>query len=348
MSRSRPAPSPVPPPTPSSPTGPRVLLTGATGFVGRHLHPALVSAGYEVRSASRHPERAKRLDADRAWVELDPDRPETLAAALDGCDAAFYLVHGMKGDADPNREARRAEAFRRAAEGAGLRRLVYLGGMAPHGPPSSHLGSRIETGRILASGTLSTVELRAAMILGAGGAGWQMVCDLAARLPALVLPRWVANRSWPVSIDDVVIALLTALQLPETEVGCYDVPGPEGLSHRLVLERVAAQLGARPPMWPVPLSTPRLSSYWIAMVTRVDLALARQLVAGFETNLDPSCRLIWEHVPGHRRMSLEEATAHALTDERSKAIPSPRALDAMIALGRAYGPQPAPAVASIE
>lgn len=329
-----------PPPT----TIRRVLLTGATGFVGRHVHPALVAAGYDVRSGSRHPKRARKTDPDRTWVELDLDRPETLQPALQDCDAAFYLMHGMAagGSTYPALEARQAEAFRDAAQEAGLKRIVYLGSVEPQGPPSRHLQSRLEVGRILRAGEVPTVEVRAAMILGAGSASWRMVSDLAARLPALILPRWLQNRSWPVAIDDVVVALLTALRLPDALVGCYDAPGPEGLSHRLVLERVASQLGARPPMWNVPVLTPRLSSYWIALVTRVGLKLAQELVEGLQSNLDPSCHLIWEHLPGHRRMSLEEASAHALLDERDKRVPSARAREVMEQLGRSFGGEHAP------
>ncbi|MFW5924734.1 MAG: NAD(P)H-binding protein [Myxococcota bacterium] len=317
----------------------RVLLTGATGFVGRHLHPALVAGGYDVRCATRDPKRARKTDPDRTWVELDVDRPETLQPALQGCDAAFYLVHGLDagGSAHPDLEARQAEAFRDAAREAGLQRIVYLGAVEPQGKPSRHLQSRLEVGRILRAGAVPTVEVRAAMILGAGSASWRMVSDLAARLPAMILPRWLQNRSWPVAIDDVVVALLAALRLPDAQVGCYDAPGPEGLSHRLVLERVASQLGARPPMWNVPVLTPRLSSYWVALVTRVGPGLAQELVEGLQCNLDPSCHLIWEHIPGHRRMSLEEASTHALLDERDKRVPSARARAVVEELGRSFG-----------
>ncbi|MFW6049699.1 MAG: NAD(P)H-binding protein [Myxococcota bacterium] len=321
------------------PDFPRVLLAGATGFVGRHLYHALRVGGYAVRCATRDVRRANKLDPGRAWVELDLDRPDTLRDAMEGCDAAFYLVRGVgpRTATSAERERRKAVAFREAAREAGLRRIVYLGRMEPQGGPPQPLRAWRDAGQELREGPVPVVELRAGMILGAGSASWAMVVDLAARLPAMVLPRWLRNRSWPVAIDDVVTALLVALRLPEEAVGCYDVPGPEGLSHRLVLERVAAQLGARPPMWDVPVVMPRLSSYWLALFTRVGLDVASELVEGLQHDLDPTARLIWEHVPGHRRMPLEEASAHALVDERDSQVPSARARLAMEAIGLHHG-----------
>jgi uncharacterized protein YbjT (DUF2867 family) len=332
-----------PRPAPPAPSAPRVLLTGATGFVGRYVYPVLEAAGCPVRCATRKVSRARRTAPDRDWVALDVDQPDTLAPALDGCDAAIYLVQDDAGDDDAARAIQRAEAFRQAAEAARLQRLVYVGCMAPFGPASPHVAGRIAVGETLRAGRVSAVEVRTGMILGAGGTTWQMMSDLAARLPAMFLPRWVQHRSWPVAIEDVALAVLTALRLPDAQAGCYDLPGPEGLSHRLVLERVAAQLGAHPPMWPVPLAMPGLSSLWVAMVTRVGLTEARRLVAWLRSDLDPTCHLLWEHVPGHRGMSLEEATAHALVDEHAKVLPSPRSLTALRALGHAHGWHPAPA-----
>src|SRR5690606_17744998 len=143
---------------------------------------------------------------DREWVRLDVEDPASTKAALDGCDAAFYLVHGMGRGVDyPEREARSARNFARAAADRGVRRIVYLGGMLPaDGPPSRHLASRERTGEILRSGRVSTIEARAAMIIGKGSASWMMVEDLARRLPAMLLPRWLKNCSYPIAIDDVI------------------------------------------------------------------------------------------------------------------------------------------------
>lgn len=316
----------------------RVLLTGATGFVGHHVYPALVAAGCDVRCASRDPQAARRCYPGREWVHLDVERQETVTAALRGCSAALYLVHGMGQGGDyPQREARSAEHFVRAAEAVGVERIVYLGGVMPaSGRGSRHLASRRGTGERLRAGTVSTIELRAAMIIGAGSASWIMVRDLAARLPAMVLPRWLRNHSHPVAIDDVVWGLLAALFRSERESRILELPGPERISHRDLLRRVAALLGHTRIMVNVPVLTPRLSSYWIALMTRVDLELARELVEGVRYDLDPREDILWELVP-HTPMALEDAARLALEDERSDSFPAPTAIARAQALGSLFG-----------
>jgi uncharacterized protein YbjT (DUF2867 family) len=315
----------------------RVLLAGSTGFVGCHAHPALVAAGFDVLSATRAPERAQRAHPDRAWVKMDVDRPETIDAALRGCDQLLYLVHHMGGGADYARsEERAALAVREAAERAGLERLVYLGGVEPSGEVSTHLASRLQTGRTLRGGATPTIELRAAMIVGSGSASWQIVRDLAARLPAMVLPRWLNNRSSPVAIDDVVAAILWALRDAPRESRWYDVPGPEILSHRRSIERAAAALGKRPAMVEVPVVTPRLSSYWIALVTRIGLDLARELVEGLQSDLVPRGDSVWDAIDGHEPMTFDEAARHALADETFGSFPAPPTRARLEALGRLF------------
>jgi nucleoside-diphosphate-sugar epimerase len=142
-----------------------------------------------------------------------------------------------------------------------------------------------------------TVELRAAMILGPGGGSWQIVRDLSARLPAMVLPKWLEHTSWPVFIDDVVRALVYAADMPLDGSTWLDVPGAERIAHRALLQRVARAMRRTPRLLNVPVLTPRLSSYWIALVTRADLALAKELVEGLRSNLEPSGPTIWKHLP---------------------------------------------------
>jgi uncharacterized protein YbjT (DUF2867 family) len=290
-----------------------VLLTGATGFVGRNLYPKLRESGYEVVCASRNPDRASNDMPDRQWVELDVEREETFRPAMEGCDAAFYLVHQV-GQADDygEREVRAAEHFRKAAHEAGLRRIVYLGGVEPDGPPSHHLESRIETGRALRGGEVSTIELRAAMIIGRGSASWRIVRDTAARLPAMLLPSWSRSKSEPVAIDDVVAALAGALERETDESEYWDIPGPEALSGREIFERAARMMGNDPLLIDVPLLTPRLSSYWLRFVTRSDYDLAKELVDGLEYDILARNDDFWQLIDHPRRLTFDEAAARAL------------------------------------
>ena len=179
--------------------------------------------------------------------------------------------------------------------------------------PSKHLASRAETGRILRAGTVSTIELRAAMIIGSGSASWTMVRDLAARLPIMVLPRWLKNHSHPIAIDDVIAAILLSLRLETTESNVFEIPGPERIDHKELLGRVVTLMGRKRPMVSVPVLSPRLSSYWIALVTRTDLSLAKELVEGVRDDLDPSHSLLWDHVE-HTPMSLDDSIKLAFVD----------------------------------
>jgi len=293
-----------------------VLLTGATGFVGRHLLPELLARGWRVRCASRDPERARLNSPEQQWVALDLNDDRTLAPALEGCHAAFYLVHGMGGAHDyDDREAAAARGFASAAAGAGLARVVYLGGVAPQGAPSRHLASRLETGRLLREGDVPCVELRAGMIVGLGSESWRIVRDLAARLPAMVLPRWLSSRSQPIAIEDVVFALAESLEMALDGPVALDLPGPEILTAREILTRVARLRGMRPVMIGVPLITPWLSSWWIKLVTRADFAVARELVQGLSSDLIIEGDGFWGRYPDHPRVPFDRAAARALAAE---------------------------------
>jgi uncharacterized protein YbjT (DUF2867 family) len=317
----------------------RVLLTGATGFVGSYLYEALVEAGIDVVCGTRDVAATSLKLPGRHWVRVDVERPETLRQALKGCDAAFFLVHGMgQGDDYPAREAQSARNFLEAAEHCGVKRIVYLGGVLPNGERvSKHLASRRETGRILRSGTVSTFELRAAMIMGLGSVSWTMVRDLSARLPAMILPRWLRNHSHPIAIDDVIWALLAALMRPEQGSYVYDIPGSERISHRDVLVRIAALQGHTRRMINIPILTPKLSSYWIALVTRVELDMAKELVEGVRFDLDPNENVLWDHV-GHKPMSIEAGALLALQDEGSSMVPSRVTAQRCRAIGAEFAP----------
>jgi len=302
-----------------------ILLTGATGFVGSHLRIALHAAGHTIRCATRSPDKARAKAPELSWVAADLMRPETLAPALAGCDAAIFLVHSMgTGHEDdyPQREKESAEAFAAAAARAGVKRIVYLGGVVPSTAASRHLRSRQRTGEILRAGTVETIELRAAMVIGAGSTSWIMVRDLARRLPAMVLPRWLRNTSFPIAIEDVVRGLVAALALPPGASRVYELPGRERLTHKDMLVRTAAAMGHHPVLFSVPILTPRLSSYWIALVTRTSLAMAKELVEGVRSNLEPTGTSLWSEI--HQEpMAIDEAIRRALSDEAAPVHPSP-------------------------
>lgn len=294
----------------------RVLLTGATGFVGARLHDRLCAAGWRVRCLTRRPDAARERWPRREWVGGDVGDPTAVAVALRGCRSAMYLVHGVgDGRGWARREVRAAESFARAAEQAGLERIVYLGGVAPSGAPSEHLRARLETGEALRAGAVPCLELRAAMIVGEGSASWTIVRDLAARLPAMLLPAWLAHRSEPVAVDDVIAALVAATRIALPRSTWWDLPGPEALSGKEILLRVAAVMGRKPTVLDVPVVTPWLSSQWIRAVTRANPALARELVEGLTSDLLATRPGFWDAARIGPRMRLEEAARRAIRAE---------------------------------
>ena len=294
-----------------------VLLTGATGFIGRHLHPALRGAGYAVRCLTRRPDEARQLWPTKDWIAGDVGDAGSLGPALAGCEVAYYLVHGMSSGRSnwADNELRWAEDFAIAAGEAGVGRVVYLGGVAPRGTPSEHLRARLETGEALRTGPVPCLELRAGMIIGAGSASWTIVRDLAARLPAMVLPAWLMHRSEPVAVDDVVAALVAGAKLSLPRSTWWDLPGPEALSGTEILMRVARVMGRRPILMRVPLVTPRLSSHWIRLVTRADYELAKELVEGLTSDLLATRPGFWAEACLPAPLHLEEACQRALAVE---------------------------------
>jgi uncharacterized protein YbjT (DUF2867 family) len=308
-----------------------VLVTGATGFVGGALLPALLGAGHRVRATSRRP-LVPRSVPGLDWIEADVARPADLPAALDGTRAAYFLVHGMaseRGDYAED-ERRAAAAFAREAERAGLSRVVYLGGMAPRGRPSKHLASRLAVGEVLRTGRVPALELRASMIIGAGSASWRVVRDLALRLPAMLLPAWAKTRTSPVAVDDVVAALVAALDVPIGDGAFLDLPGPEVLSVREILERVAALKGRALPAIRAPLPAPRLSAVWLKLVSDADWHVVRELVQGLEHDLLPrDGASFWDRVDHGRLVPFDEAARRALAGDR----PAPGLRGALHALG---------------
>lgn len=295
----------------------RVLLTGATGFVGGRLYPELVRARLEVRRASRKPPTEAGASSARSsgWVRLDLDDPSTLPGALEGIDTVVYLVHGMAGGGDfAERERVEAQSLAREAARAGVAHVVYLGGVAPQGRASKHLGSRLATGEALRAGPVPVTELRAGVIVGEGSASWQIVRDLAVRLPAMILPAWMGYRMEPIGIRDVVAALVHAVEVGPSLAGVYDLPGPERITGEELLARVSRAVGMRPYTAHVPFLTPRLSAYWLRFVSGVDQRVADQLVEGLTGDLVARDKGLWSRWPEHVLTPLDRAIADALRD----------------------------------
>ena len=295
----------------------RVLVVGATGFVGRRLVPVLQRAGFTVIGTSRNPEAAQEKFPGTEFRPMDVTDQTSTRRAMRGCDAAVYLVHSMAESREyADVEQRSATSFRDAASDSRLTRIVYLGGIRPRGEISPHLESRLRTGEILRSGSIPTVELQATMIIGGGGESWRMVRDLAARLPFMLLPRWLDSETEPVGVDDVTAAIAHALAMPLEESGIYTLPGPERLAAREILRRTARLLGSNPRMLRIPLVTPKLSSYWIRLVTRADHHVAEQLVQGLRSDiLSTDGDDLWRLMPDHQRVPFDEAARRALGEE---------------------------------
>lgn len=294
-----------------------VVVTGATGFIGSALVPALHARGWRVVAASRRPPPSASGAARVEWRTCDLLRPESLPAALAGAQVAYYLVHSMGGGHTDFRELERraAEAFAAAVAQAGVERVVYLGGPAPPGRPSQHLRSRLDVGEILRAGPVPTVELRASMVIGSGSASWQIVRDLAMRLPLMVLPAWLKSRTRPIALADVVAALVAAAELPIEGSAWFDLPGPEIISGRQILERIAALRGRRILALEVPLLTPELSALWLKLVTRAEFTLARELVLGLHEDLLPRDERFWQLIGHPELVSFDEAARRALASE---------------------------------
>jgi len=293
-----------------------VLVTGATGFIGSALARELAARGLHVVAATRQPKKASALEGVE-WRTCDLLEPSTLDAAFAGVRVAYYLVHSMgSGGSDFGALERQAAlAFAQAAARADVKRIVYLGGPAPPGPPSEHLRSRLAVGEILRSGTVPAIELRASMVIGRGSASWQIVRDLAVRLPVMVLPRWLSSRTRPVALADVVAALCGAADMPLEHSEWFDVPGPETLSGQQILERIARLRGRRFLALKVPFLTPQLSALWLRLITRTDFALARELVLGLKDDLLPRDARFWALIGHTDLIRFDDAARHALASE---------------------------------
>ncbi len=302
----------------SSATPPLTLVFGASGYIGTHLVPRLCASGARVRAVARSPE----VLAARGWdsvdcVAADATRPETLPAALDGVDIAYYLVHSMAAGKDFGRIDREAAAnFAQAAAAAQVKRIVYLGGLVPDSANTEHIVSRRQTGDVLRTGSVPVTEIRAGIIVGPGSAAFEVMRDLVFHLPVMVTPRWVLAHSPPIALDNLLEYLLRIPTLPDTAGKILDAAGPDSLSYADMMRILADEANHRRP-WiiPVPLLTPKLSSYWLHLITSVPTPVARALIEGMRQDFTADNREIQQLVP-QKLLNFRESVQAAFEAER--------------------------------
>lgn len=316
---------------------PLVLLTGATGYVGGRLLAALEARGRRLRCVVRRPEHLRaRVAPTTEVVAGDVSDPASLATALAGVDTAYYLVHSMD-STESFGAADRAGArnFALAARAAGIRRIVYLGGLGQGAELSTHLDSRQEVGRILRDEGVATIEFRAAIILGSGSLSFEMIRSLVETLPVMITPRWVATLTQPIGIEDVIAYLVEALDLARDGSGVFEIGGPDRASYGDLMREYARQRGLRRRFISVPVLTPRLSSLWLGLVTPVYARVGRALVESLrnETVVREDSALATFRV---KPQGMADAMSRALVNE-DNAFAASRWSDALAAAGRLQG-----------
>ena len=295
-----------------------ILVSGATGYIGGRLVPALLQAGYTVRVLVRD---ARRLQG-RPWlsqvqvVEGDVLQPETLLPALRGVAVAYYLVHSMAASQDFDRRDRQAaQNFAQVARQQGVQRIIYLGGLGdPQANLSHHLRSRQSTGEVLRQAGVPLTEFRAAIVVGSGSISFEMIRYLTERIPVMICPRWVYQRVQPIAINDVIAYLVAALNTPASADAVIEIGGADVLTYGEMLLGYARARGLKRWLLPVPFLTPRLSSYWVHLVTPIPAALARPLIDGLRNEVIVRNPLAKQLFPEIQPLDYQSALALALAE----------------------------------
>ena len=289
-----------------------VLVTGATGFVGSHLTRQLVEDGHDVRAMTRRPDD---YEGPGEPVNGDVFEPKTLKGALKGVDAAYYLVHSLDDKDFERKDAEAARAFGQAAAKAGVRQIIYLGGLGEDGPAlSPHLRSRRQVESLLGEAGVPVTVLRAAIVVGHGGISWEITRQLVKNLPAMDAPQWVGTKTQPISLRDVVRYLVGVLDNEEAMGRVFEVGGPEVLTYRDMLRRASKiQNGRDVPIVVVPVLTPDLSSRWLSLVTDVDARTGRTLIESMDNEVVVKDDSIREVVP-FETMGYDDMVREALAD----------------------------------
>jgi uncharacterized protein YbjT (DUF2867 family) len=302
-----------------------VLVTGATGFIGRRLVPALVEAGHDVRAMTRRPEA---YDGEGTPVGADVSDPESLRPALEGVDVAVYLVHSLDDPDFERKDAQAARNFSAAAAAAGVRQIVYMGGLGDDADDlSAHLRSRREVEHLLGEDGVPVTVLRAAIVVGHGGISWEITRQLVKNLPAMVVPKWVGTRTQPIALDDVIRYIVGVTGNEEAFGRVFEIGGTEQLTYLDMMKVAAESMNNRTiPIITVPVLTPRLSSYWLALVTDVDATTGRNLIDSMSHEVVVTDTSIRDVVPGEpltyresvRRALAERAEAEATSEKASE------------------------------
>ena len=294
----------------------KILVTGATGYIGGRLVPRLIEQGYAVRVLARDPSRltGRRWLSQVEVVRGDVLEPETLVDAMAGVWTAYYLIHSMRGNRDfHDRDVTAARHFSQMAKQQGVQRIIYLGGLGdPESQLSEHLRSRQKTGDTLRESGIPVTEFRAGVVVGSGSVSFEMIRYLTERVPIMISPRWVFTKTQPIAIRDALAYLIGALDTPESAGQIVEIGGDDQITYSDMMMTYARLRGLRRWILPVPVLTPRLSSYWVHLVTPIPSDIARPLILGLRNEALADTDLAHQIFPNITPMRYEQAVELAL------------------------------------